>query len=293
VPIAKVEAQPASPTEVVEAMNAEALALAEPAEGSAGARHIARRILAVTVLGFAMLIVLGGRSRADVLEPAQVAAGTNVNTVGQVVQTATGTATEAVSTAVDAASENVPPIVEAATDAVAPVVGAVTDTLDPVADRLGPVREAAETVPPSTRGILPGDPSNPLPQPPIPGVTPPNPGIPPASSGGPSRASAGSVAGSTGMGSSVAASMPSTIAHPAANTEGGPSSGASHGHGPGPLPFGPFGRGVADGPLTLLVLFAAMAASMTVRPPAIRALLASRIVAPNGAALALSVERPG
>jgi hypothetical protein len=88
--------------------------------------------------------------------------------------------------------------------------------------------------------------------------------------------------------------MPSTIAHPASNTEGAPSSGASHGHGSGPLPFGPFGRGVADGrALTLLMLFAAMAASLTVRPPAIRAFLASRIVAPNGAALALSVERPG
>ena len=85
----------------------------------------------------------------------------------------------------------------------------------------------------------------------------------------------------------------SPIGQPATNTQAASSSGASHGHGGGPLPFGPFGRGVADGPLMLLALSAALAASLILCPPPIRSLLASRVVAPNGAALALSVERPG
>ena len=67
-------------------MNAEARSNAEPVEGSVGARHIARLILAATVLGFAMLIMLGGRSRADVLDPAQAAADSTTATVGQVIE---------------------------------------------------------------------------------------------------------------------------------------------------------------------------------------------------------------
>jgi hypothetical protein len=286
---------PAFPTEVVEAMNAEARGNGEPAEYSVGARHIARRILAATVLGFAMLIMLGGRSRADVLDPAQAAADSLTDTVGQVIETPTDTATETVSTVIDAATENVPPSVEAVTDAVDPVVGAVSDAVDPVVKRLGSVREVAETVLHGTKKIVPRDPSNPLPQPPISRVAPPNIGIPPASHAGPGpdRASADSITGSPGIESAAAASMSSSIAHPATNMEAASSSDVSHGHGGGPLPLGPFGRGVADGPPMLLVLFAAIAASLTVRPPPIRSLLASRVVAPNGAALALSVERPG
>ena len=192
-----------------------------------------------------------------------------------------------------AASERVQPIAETVTDAVNPVVEPVTDTLDPVVDGLGPVREAAETVLPGSKGVIPQDLSNPVPLPPISGVTPLNPGIPPASQAGPYRTSAGSIAGSVATESAVAASMSSSIADRASNIEAASSSGKSHGHGGGPLPLGPFGRDVANGPLTFLVLFAAMAAWLTVLPPPTRSLLASRVVAPNGAALALSVERPG
>jgi hypothetical protein len=275
--------------EVVEALDAQALALAEPEGGPSGPRHVTRRILTAVVLGFAMFVVLAGRARADMLDPAQSIASTATDTVGQAVETTTDGVDPIVESAIDA----VEPTVGTATDAAGPVVGAVTDRLDPVTEGLGPVREAAETVLPGTKGVVPKDLSNPLPQPPIPGVTHPNRGIPPAPQASPGRASADSIPSPAGSGRVSGSSMLSAVPRPATNTKPSPSSGTPRGFGGHSLPFGPFGRGIADGPLVLLVLSAALAASLTLRPPPIRSLLASHVVAPNGAALALSVERPG
>jgi hypothetical protein len=254
-------------------MNAEALALAEPAEGSAGGRAVCRRILAATFLAFVFLVLLGGRSRADVLDPAENAVDSATETVGQVVETASQT----VSTAVDAASEGVTPIVETATDA-----------RDAVVHGLRPVREAVERLLPGTKSIV-QHPPDPHSRPPISGEKPRNAWIPPGSHADRYRASAAPVARSPGTGSW----SPSSIAHPGTDTDGVPASGGSRGHGGGFVPFGPFGRGVADGPLTLIALLAALAASLAVRPPPLRRSLAPRVAAPNVAALALSVERPG
>jgi hypothetical protein len=269
--------------EVVEALDAQALALVEPEGGPSGPRHVTRRILAAVVLGFAMFVALTGRARADMLDPVPSVASTATDAVGQAVETTTDGVGPIVESAIDA----VEPTVGTATHAAGPVVAAVTDRLDPVTEGLGPVRDAAETVLPGTRGVVPKDPSNPLPQPPIPGVTRPNRGIPPAPQASPGRASADSIPSPAG--SSILSSVP----RPATNAKPSPPSGTHRGFGGHSLPLGPFGRGIADGPLVLLVLSAALAASLTLRPPPIRSLLASHVVAPNGAALALSVERPG
>jgi hypothetical protein len=286
-------------------MNAEARTLVEPAEGSTGARHVVRRILIATVLGFALLVVLAGRSRADVLDPAQAAAEsapdavgqateTTSDTVSETVSTVVDTASETASTVVDTASETASTVVDTATETVQPIVQGTTDTVDPVigavSGGLRPVRKAAETVLPGTKGVVPQDPSNP--EPPIPGVMPLNPGTSPALHADVPRPST-EWSARTDIAPAAASWSPSSMASSGSNTDGAPASGGSGRHGGGATPFGPLGRAAADGPLMLLVLSAAMTASILVRPPPIRSLLAPSVVAPNGAALALSVERPG
>jgi hypothetical protein len=71
------------------------------------------------------------------------------------------------------------------------------------------------------------------------------------------------------------------------------SAGPAHGRGGARWPVAPFGHGVADAALALLVVSVALAGSLAIRPPPLTMSLVQRIVAPNGAALALSVERPG
>lgn len=253
-------------------MKAEALALVEP-EGSSGSRHMARRILAAAVLGFAMIVVLGGRARADVLDPAQSVAEPVTDVVGQ---------------AVDAATDAADPIAGTATGTVDAIVGTATDVVDPVVDRLGQLRRTAEAVLPGGRGVVGHGPA--LPRPPISHGSPPTLETPPAPQAEPSRSSTGWVGRVAGMGSTT---PPPYLVHPRSQTDGASPSGAPPLHRGPFLPFGPFGGGLDHGQLLLLVLLGAIVASLTVRPPPIRSLLAPSVVAPNGAVLALSVERPG
>ena len=71
------------------------------------------------------------------------------------------------------------------------------------------------------------------------------------------------------------------------------SAGAAFGPGGDRWPVAPSGHGVADVALALLVVSVALAGSLSIRPPPLTMPLVQRIVAPNGATLALSVERPG
>jgi hypothetical protein len=283
-------------------MNAEARFLAEPAEGSTGGRHVARRILLATVLGFAMLVVLGGTSRADPLEPVEGATETVSDTVSPVVQTVTDTVSPVVQTASDVAdpvvqtvTDTVSPVVQTASDVVDPVVQTVTDTVDPVVDILGPVRGSIEVVLPRPKGsgarLDPPDPRPPPPRSPVDRVTPPSPGASRVSVRDPLARSTGPTAGSAGshpMGTAPRA--PSAVL---AGPDSEAAAGAAHGPGGDRWPVAPFGNGVTGASLALLAAFAALAVSLAIRPPPLTMSLVQRIVAPNGAALAQSVERPG
>jgi hypothetical protein len=277
-----------SPTEV-DAMNAEARVLAEPAEGSAGARHVARRLLAATGFGFAMLVVLGGTSRADPLEPLEGASETVSDAVSPVVETVTGT----VSPVVETLNDVVAPVVETVNDTVSPVVETVNDTVEPIVDILGPVRESTEVVLPKTRGGGVGlDPRSPPPRSPVDRDTPPNIGAPPVSIRDPLARRTMPIA-PAGMPSIGTVPLAPSVVLAGTDPDSVRPPGMADGWGGDRWPSAPFGRGVADAPLVLLVLFVALAGSLAIRPPPLTISLVPRIAAPNGAALALSVERPG
>jgi hypothetical protein len=286
-------------------MNAEARVLAEPAEGSTGARLVARRILVATVLGFAMLVVLGGTSRADPLEPVEGATETVSDTVSPVVETVTDTvspvvvqtASDVADPVVETVTEPVSPVVQTASDVVDPVVQTVTDTVDPIVDILGPVRGSIDVILPRPKGsgvrLDPPDPRSPPPRSQVERVTPPTSGAPPVSVRDPLARSMRPIAGSAAMPSIGMVPLPPSAVLTGTALDPALSPGIAHGRGADRWPVAPFGNGVTGASLALLAAFAALAVSLAIRPPPLTTSLVPRIVPPNGAALALSVERPG
>jgi len=183
---------------------------------------------------------------------------------------------------------------ETASDVADPIVQTVTDTVDPIVENLGPVRGVIEVVlpRPDEGGVRldPPDPRSPPPRSPVDRVAPPNPGASPVPVRDPLARSTGPTAGSAGVPSmGTAPRAPSDMF---AGPDSAASAGPAHARGGDRWPVAPFGHG-AEAALALLVVSVALAGSLAIRPPPLTMSLVQRIVAPNGAALALSVERPG
>jgi hypothetical protein len=218
-----------------------------------------------------MLLALAGTSQASELDPI---VETVIDTVDPIVETVTDT---------------VDPIVKTVTDTVDPIVKTVTDTVDPIVE---PVR----VVVPRTKGIAGRtevDPLVPLPWLPGSPVIVPDPG--PAVGLAPGPDGEGTTAfdrhGKEG-GVFSWSRYPTTIA-PSSGVSGMQRADVPAGRGPAGPPSAPLGSTGADSSLTLLVLLAALATSVRAFRPSILSSIVPRTVPMNGAALALSVERPG
>ena len=250
--------------------------------GAGVRRRWAPRVVVAAFLAVPMLLALGGTSKASELDPI-------VETVADTVDPIVETVTDTVDPIVETVADTVDPIVETVTDTVDPIVETVIDTVDPVVD---PVR----VVLPRTKGIVGRtdvDPLVPLPWLPASRVIVPNPGSVVGLAAGPDGEGTTAFDRHGEVGGAFSWSRyPTTIA-PSSGASGMQRADVPAGRGLAGSPIAPLGSTGADSSLTLLVLLAALATSVRAFKPSILSSIVPRTVPMNGAALALSVERPG